>query len=232
MPPDADHDETVRDLVENLVAARDAATAFGGRSPLGVRAVEPAAGRRAYVAAFDGPSFLCLTGGLAREADERRAREAASASLLWEYVEALVDPDALRDLVRAIGRLLALGGDPPEVAGALETVAARALELAAWREHPLRAVASLPDMDAGAAVQERLAGAYARFMRASEPLVAVQETLSAELVEALRGVEEAAARAGAADRLTDRLAAALPECEDGADQMIAAQVGPARGGVG
>jgi hypothetical protein len=220
----------IRDLVERLGAARDAAAALSGRPPLGVRAVEPATGRRAYIAAFEGPAFLCLTEELIPERDARRARETASASLLWEHLEALVDPDGLRNLAQAIGRLLALGGGPPEVARALETVAARSLELAAWREHPLRAVASVPDMDEGAAVQERLVGAYARFMRASEPLVSVQETLSSELVEALRGVEEAAARAGAADRLADRLAGAMPECEDGAEQMLASPAAPSRGG--
>lgn len=227
MPP-ADHDAAVRDLVERLGAARDAAAAVAGEAPLGVRAVEAAAGRRSYVAAFPGPAFLCLDERLAPEPDARRARETASATLLWEHVEAIVDPDALRDLASAIGRLLALGGDPPEVTGPLETVAARALELAAWREDPLRAVASLPDIDEGAAVQERLCGAYARFMRASDPLVAVQDTLPDALIGTLRDVEEAAARAGAADRLADRLAAVMPECEDGAEQMLAAAVRGAR----
>lgn len=219
-----DHDAAVRDLVERLGAARDAAGALAGAPPLGVRAVEPAAGRRAYVAAFPGPAFLCLDERLAPEADARRAHETASATLLWEYVEAMVDPDALRDLAGAIGRLLALGGDPPEVTGPLESVAARALELAAWRDDPLRAVASVPDIDEGAAVQDRLCGAYARFVRASDPLVAVQDTLPEALIAALRDVEEAAARAGAAERLADRLAAAMPECEDGAGQMLAASV--------
>ena len=222
----------IRDLVERLGAARDAAAALSGRPPLGVRAVEAVSGRRAYIAAFEGPAFLCLTDELTPESDARRARETASASLLWEHVEVLVDPEALRDLAGAIGRLLALGGDPPEVARTLETVAARALELAAWREYPMRAVASVPDMDEGAAVQERLAGAYARFMRSSEPLVRVQETLPTDLIEALRGVEEAAVRAGASDRLADRLAGAMSECEDGAEQMLASPAAPPRGGRG
>lgn len=224
----ADHDAAVQELVTRLGAARDAAAALAGEAPLGVREVEPVAGRRAYLAAFPGPAFLCLDATLRPEADARRAREAASASLLWEHVEAMVDPAALRDLASAIGRLLALGGDPPEVTGPLETVAARALELAAWREEPLRAVASLPDIDRGAAVQDRLHGAYARFMRASDPLVEVQDTLPEALIAALRDVEEAAGRAGAGDRLADRLAAALPECDEGADQILAASVRGAR----
>jgi hypothetical protein len=226
--PHTDHGAAVRDLVERLGAARDAAAAAAGETPLGVRAVEAVAGRRAYVAAFPGPAFLCLDERLAPEADPRRAHQTASASLLWEHVEAIVDAGALRDLAAAIGRLLALGGDPADVTGPLETVATRALELAAWREDPLRAVASVPDIDAGAALQDRLCGAYARFMRASDPLVAVQDTLPDALIAALRDVEEAAARAGAADRLSDRLAAAMPECEEGAGQMVAASVRAAR----
>jgi len=224
----SDHAAAVEALVARLGAARDAAAAIAGEPPLGVREVEPAAGRRTYLAAFPGPAFLCLDERLRPVEDARRAREAASAGLLWEFVEAMVVPDALRDLASAIGRLLALGGDPPEVTGPLETVATRALELAAWREDPLRAVASLPDIDQGAAIQDRLHGAYSRFMRASDPLVEVQDTLPEALVAALRDVEEAAGRAGAGDRLADRLAAAMPECDEGADQIVAAAVRGAR----
>jgi len=208
-------------LVADLESARDAASGLAGRDPLGVRAVEPAAGRRSYLVAFDGPAFLCLTRDLSAEVDERRAREAASASLLWETVETLVDAAALRELARAIGRLLALGGDPVEVSETLEVVAARALEIAAWRDEPLRALASLPALDEGVALHERLVGAFARFVRASEPLVGVQDTLAPELIAALREVEECAGRAGAAERLAERLAGAMPGCEDGADQMLA-----------
>jgi hypothetical protein len=221
--PTAD-EEIVGALVRRLESARDAAAGLAGRPPLGVRAVEPAAGRLSYLVAFDGPAFLCLTDRLSAEVDERRAREAASASLLWETVEVLVDSAALHELARAVGRFLALGGEPAEVASTLEIVAARALELAAWRDDPLRAMASLPALDEGVALQERLAGAFSRFVRASEPLVAVQETLTPEVVAALREVEEGAGRAGAAERLAERLAGAMPECEDGADQMIAAHV--------
>ncbi len=164
-----------------------------------MRAVEPAHGRRSYLCAFEGPAFVCLDDRLAAERDARRVREAASASLLWEQVEALVDADALRDLAAAVGRLLARGGDPPEVAASLEVVAARALDLARWRDDPARAVASVPDLDTVTALQERLVGAYRRFLRASEPLVEVQDRLDAGLVDALRDVEERA-RAGGGRR--------------------------------
>jgi hypothetical protein len=221
---DGDGEAALRDLVERLGAARDAATALAGRPAIGVRAVEPAHGRRSYLCAFEGPAFLCLDDRLAAVRDARRVREAASASLLWEQVESLVDAASLRDLAAAVGRLLARGGDPPEVAASLEVVAARALDLARWRDDPARAVASVPDLDTATALQERLVGAYRRFLRASEPLVEVQDRLDAGLVDALRDVEQSAGPAGAAERLADRLGAAMPETEHGADQVVRAHL--------
>lgn len=120
-----------------------------------------------------------------------------------------------------MGRALVAPPGGPEVAAALEAVAARALELAAWREEPRRVVASVPALDDAILLQERLMLAYGRFVHASEPLVAVQDTLPGEAVEALRAVEEAAGRAGAGERLADRLAAAMPECDEGAGQVVA-----------
>jgi hypothetical protein len=45
-------EDGLRALVEDLGAASDAAAALAGRPPLGVRAVETAHGRRAYLCAF------------------------------------------------------------------------------------------------------------------------------------------------------------------------------------
>lgn len=216
-------------LVDGLEGARLAGARVAGRPPLGVRAVESAAERRSYLLAFDGPAFLCLDARLAAEGDARRAHEAASAGLLWEHVEALVDASALRGLVAAIGRVLAQGDDPLPMTAALETVAARALELAAWRDEPMRALASLPSLDEAVALHERLVGAWARFVRASEPLVAAQDSLPADRVATLRAVEEAAAAAGASHRLADRLAGLMPDCEDGAAQMLTAHLTPLAG---
>lgn len=224
MSPGPSAGEPLDALLAGLQGARDAAAVLAGRPPLGVRAVETASGRRAYLCAFEGPSFLCLDAGRAAERDPRRVREAASASLLCEHAEALVDAGALRGLAAAIGRLLALGGDPPEVAGSLEAVAARALELAAWRDDPARALASVPQLDRATALQERLVGAYRRFLRASEPLVEVQDRLPPGLVEALGDVERGAGPAGAAERLADALARALPDAEEGAAQVVAAHL--------
>jgi hypothetical protein len=85
-------------------------------------------------------------------------------------------------------------------------------------------VASVPATDRATALQERLVGAYRGFLRASEPLVEVQDRLEPGLVEALRDVEQSAGSAGAAERLADRLAAAMPESEDGADQVVSAHL--------
>jgi hypothetical protein len=110
------------------------------------------------------------------------------------------------------------------VAATLETVAARALELARWRDDPARAVASVPELDRATVLQERLVGAYRRFLRASEPLVEVQDRLDAGLVEALGDVERSAGPAGAAERLAERLGAAMPESEEGAAQVVRAHL--------
>jgi len=213
--------ESAEDLAAQLSAAHAAASALAGREPLGLRAVEPASGRRWYLCAFEGPSFLCLAGGLQAEPSERRARQAAAASLLVERAEQLVDADALRDLARAVGRALAHGAEGDDLAEALGEVAQEALELAAWREAPERALASLPELEAGGRRHERLRAAYGRFVTASDPLVAVQDTLPPALVEALRGLEEAAGAAGVGESLAQRLGAALPDCDEGAGQVVA-----------
>ena len=222
--PGVTDDAALQALVDDLGAAREAAGAIAGRPPLGLRAVELAEDRRAYLCAFEGPAFLCLRGDLRPEAGERAARQVAAAGLLWEQAEGLVDAERLRELAAAVGRALAIGVDGAGVEDALGAVAELALELAAWRDDPRRAVASLPDLDAAVARQERLLVGYGRFVAASEPLAAAQDRLEPDLVQALRSVEEAAARAGAVDRLAVRLADAMPGCDEGAGEIIAAHL--------
>src|SRR5690606_3065879 len=124
--PPAD-DPTARLLAE-LQAAYSAAGAIAGAEPLGVRAIEEGPGRRAYLCAFEGPRFLCLTADLRPERSLARARDAAAAGLLWEHLEQAIDPQALGALVEAIGRLLAITTEPRAVTESLQRVAARALE--------------------------------------------------------------------------------------------------------
>jgi hypothetical protein len=227
---DTAHDNSASErLLRDLGAAHAAAAALAGHEPLGVRAVQWAPATRAYLCAFNGPAFLCLASDLSAERSLRRAREIAGTGLLWEHLEALVDAPALRDLAAATGRALALGDAPREVMSSLETLAARAIELADWRDRPERALASLVDIDAATATQERLHAAYGLFVRASDPLVEIQERLDPGLVGALRSVEEAAAAARAAERLTELLARSLAESADGADQVVAAHLTPLSG---
>lgn len=216
-------DAAAERLLTDLEAARGRAEVVAGRAPLGLRAVEPALGRRGYLCAFDGPAFLCLTAELEAETAERRAREVAVAGLLFELAEELVDAEALRDLARAGGRLLALGADG-DLADALGATAERALALAAWREAPERALASLPALEAAGRLHDGVRESYSRFITASDPLVALQDRLPAERVEALRAMEEAAGRAGLGEQLTPRLGGAVPSCDAGADEILAAHL--------
>lgn len=219
-------DASAARLLRDLAAAHAAAAGFAGHEPLGVRAVEWAPAARAYLCAFDGPAFLCLTADLCPETSPRRAREIAGTGLLWEHLEIAVDAVALRQLAAAAGRTLALGDEPREVMAGLATLAARAIELAEWRDRPERALASLVDMDAATAIQERIHAAYGLFVRASDPLVEIQDRLDPGLVAALRAVEQAAAAARATERLTETLARGLAESAEGADQVIAAHLTP------
>jgi hypothetical protein len=221
--------DVAEQLVADLTAAQAAGGDIAGRPALGVRAVEPAPGRRWYLRAFEGPEFLCLRADLRPEREERPARRIAAASLLYEHAETLVDPDALRDLARAASRLLASGTEQGPLVDAVAVLAQEALDLAAWREAPERALASLTELERGAARHERLRTAYAAFVTASEPLVAVQGELPAQRVADLRALEEAAGRAGVAEPLSATLGAAVPACDEGAAEILAAHLTPLAG---
>jgi hypothetical protein len=222
--PSAVVDEVAAErLLADLEGARHAAETIAGRAPVGLRAVEPAAGRRSYLCAFDGPGFLCLDAALAPETAVRRAREVAVAGLLCEVAEEIVDAEALRGLAAAAGRLLAVEAEG-DVAEALGGTAEAALALAAWREAPERALASLPELDAAGRRHERLREAYTAFVTATAPLVEAQDALSDEHVAALRAMEEAAGRAGLAEGLVPQLGAAVPSCDHGADEILSAHL--------
>jgi hypothetical protein len=216
------------DLLRGLTAAHAAATAQAATAPLGLRGVEITSGDRAYLCAYDGPVFLCLDVGLAPETSARRVEQVASASLVWEQLEALVDGDRLRELAAAGARVLAITTDPTEMGESIEAVADHALELATWRDQPERALASLPQIDVSCARHERVFRAYERFVAATEGLVAEQDALSPELVGALRGFEEAAGRAGAAERLAPRLGPIIEACHAAAQEIAAAHLTPLR----
>ncbi len=215
-----------RALARELTEAAEAAEAAAGREPLGIRAIEPLDGRRWYLAAFAGPAFLCLDRALTAERDGRRVRAAASASLLVEAVEALLPPDELRYFSEAGARLIAQSAGSPHLDEALQATGQAILALLAWREDPQREVASVAAVDTAVALQERAFDAYGRYVAVSEPLVSRQDELAPDLVSALRVYEEAAGRAGVAEKLASRLADAMADCEEGAEQVAAAHLVP------
>ncbi|MFN8122661.1 MAG: hypothetical protein U0237_09550 [Thermoleophilia bacterium] len=225
--PDGDALEAaVADLVTRLGAAQAAAAGLAGVPPLGLRAVELAAAPAHYVCAFEGPAFLVLDPAMRPLASRHAVMRHAAAGLLWEQLEGLVDAGHLRALAAAGGRLLAVGLEPDAAADAVQEVVQAALRVASWREGPLRAVASMTQVDVLSTLQERLHAAYVRFVAATEPLVERQDQLGEELVMALRGFEEAAGLGGAGERLADRIGLMLPACDEGAAEMAAAHLTP------
>ena len=213
-------------LLSDLGRAHAAAAAFAGAEPLGIRAVEWAPGTRGYLCAYEGPAFLCLGADLRPARAAEAVRDIAGAGLLWEHLEGLVDADALEELARTIAICLLRDDLPEPVGDALDAVARRAGALAEWRRRPERALASLVDLDAGTALQERVHAAWALFVRASDPLVDRQDSLHPDLVAALRAVEQAAGAARAPQRLADLIGRAIEDAAEGADQVLRAHLVP------
>jgi hypothetical protein len=220
----------VERLVADLGAARAAAARLAGAEPLGLRAVEPPGEGRWYLCAFEGPSFLCLTASLEAEPDEHTARRVAAAALLVEHVEGIIDPSELRLLATLGARVVALTDDEG-VVESLGALADAAIRLADWREAPERALASIAGLDEAAALHEAARTAYAAFVRATDPLVAVQDRLPAELVQALTELEEAAGRAGIGTSLADRICEDMADVDEAALQLIASHRTPLRDGL-
>lgn len=218
-------ERAIGDLVGRLQGAHDEAARHAGRAPLGVRAVEVVPGSLRFLCAFEGPGFLCLVDGTPARA-ARTVRETATAGLTWEHVESLVDADRLSELAVAAGRVLALTSEPPRMVGAVEELVEALRPLSAWRLNPLRACASVPQLDIAAALQDRAHRAFGMFVAASDHLVEAQDTLGPDLVAALRGFEEAAGRAGVGERLADVIGGLVPACDRAADEVVATHLTP------
>ncbi|HWH14489.1 MAG TPA: hypothetical protein VNT51_07070 [Miltoncostaeaceae bacterium] len=218
----------LEELLAGLVAASAATEREAGVAAEGVRAVELAPGRMRYLCALPGPAFLCVDEGGRPLTEEREVHQAAVASLAFEHLEGMVDVSRLDELSAAAARVLAAVTEPPEVPAAVAAVAEAGRALAAWRASPLRAVASVPELDRASALQERAYRAYGAFVHTSDPLAARQQDLPAETVAALRGFEEAAARAGITERLAERLGQVVVSCDEGAAEIVAAHVTPLR----
>jgi hypothetical protein len=212
-------------IAEELAQAHAAAESVARRAPLGLRAVDPGQGRW-YLCAFDGPAFLCLTAALEPETSARRIRDVAAAGLLAERREQYVDPDRLRALAAAASRVVARGEEDTVTIEALVNLAHEALDLAGWADAPERAVAALVDLDEAARRHERVRSIYGRFVSATDSLVAVQDTLDADRMAALRAVEEAAGEAEIGESLAHRLGAAMEDCDAAAAEVVAAHLTP------
>jgi hypothetical protein len=216
---------TPEEIAEQLAAAYAVAEATIKRAPLGLRAVEPGRGRW-YLVAFDGPAFLCLTADLRPESVERAVQDVAAAGLLYERLEQYVAAEALRGVAAAAGKVVARSEEDAATLDALVRLGQEALDLAAWSDAPERVVASVPQLDAASLLHEQLRRTYARFVAATDPLVAVQDTLPPERMAALRGVEEAAGEAGLGENLAQRLGAAMEDCSVAAAEIAAAHITP------
>jgi hypothetical protein len=225
-PAGAALEAALEGLVARLEAARISALQQAGRAPLGLREVELAMGTRTYLCAFAGPAFLCLTDEGRPAVDAHIVHRTATVSLVWEQLEAEVDLSRLGEVSEAAARVLAVTSEPAVMSDAIGATAEHARAIAQWRASPLRAVASLTQVDVLFALQERATRTYAQFVRASEPLVAQQDRLTPELVAALAGFERTAIAAGLGTRLADRLGAVVSACDQAAAEIVAAHLTP------
>ena len=215
-------------LAADLTAAQAAAGEITGAVPIGVRAVAAAPARRDYLCAYPDAAFLCLDDALRPARSAGDVQEVAACVLLVEHGEGWVDATELSMFATLVARVARLTDDPNLVAtlGDLQHAAA---DLHDWREADERAVASLAGLEDGVVRHDRLRVSYERFIADSEPLVAVQDTLPGELLEALRELELAAGRAGALRPLSGLLAEAIGAIDAGAREIVAGHLTPLDG---
>lgn len=225
-PSGDDLERALEDLVRRLEEARQAAERAAGAPALGLREVELAPGVRHYLCAFEGPAFVCVSADGRPETDARVVHRVATVSLVWEQLEADVATSRLDELATAAARVLATADGPAPMTDAVAETAEHAMALRGWRESPLRAVASLVQVDVLFALQERGHRAYARFVRDSESLVSRQDELPAQLVGALGDFERAAIAAGLGGRLAERLGEVVGSCDQAAGEIVAAHLPP------
>jgi hypothetical protein len=223
-PTGADLDAALEALLSRLDQARAAATRVAGHPPLGLREVELAPGERTYLCAFEGPAFACVDDSGVAITAAHVVHRVATAGLMWEQLEAEVDASRLGEVAGAAGRVLALTDTPAAMCEAIGATVERVSAVAEWRTSPLRATASLVQVDVLFALHDRAAGAYARFVDASAPLVEEQDALDADLIAALGAFERTAIAAGLEARLAERLAGAIGACGQAADEIVAASV--------
>lgn len=205
-------------LAAELTAARAAAEAHVGVPPLGIRAVDTSPGRRRYLCAFPGAAFLCMDEAHRPATQREEVRRVASCALLVEHGEGAIDGPELTMFATLAGRVARVAGDA-DLGATLHGLATAAMALNAWREAPERAIASLASLEDAIAMHDRLRVGFERFVEQSDPLVATQDSLPGELVDALREFELAAGRVALSRPLASALAEAIGAIDAGAEEI-------------
>ncbi len=221
-PEGADLDLALDALVERLGHAHGTAARVAGRAPLGLREVDLGMGIRTFLCAFDGPEFVCLDEDGVPIRDRTLIQRSATMSLVWEQVEAEIDSTRLQELHEAAARLLAIADEPRDMVDAIGQVAEHAAAVRQWRECPLRAIASLTQLDVLFALHEQATAAYSFFVDASEPLVSAQEQMTPDVVTRLGAFEQAAIAAGLGARFSERIAAVIAACDQASNEIVGA----------
>jgi hypothetical protein len=218
-------DDALHQLIADLERAQAAAAAFAGEAPLGVRAVEAAPGRRAYLCAFTGPRFLCLDDAMGPARELESVRAVAACALLVEHAEGLIDGGEF-DLLAAACVSLSGAVEANDLGRVLNGLQGTARQLSEWCAAPERAVASLAAVDQASSLHDEARRWYERFLEGTEPLVEMQDRLSDELIAGLKEVDEAAARSGVTQPIASAIAQAMEALDAGAQEMVDVSVVP------
>ena len=216
--------DPLHDLAHDLEAI--AAPYAGTADPLtGIRAVETEPGVRRYLCVRADGGVLCLDPSGEPVPDPEERHRVAVAVLLIEWVEEAIDGEECRMVATLSQRL----GDSDLDAGMRRSVSdlgEAAAALADWRLDPMRPLARIADLDTVATLQSEAHVAHGAYLTATEPLVAVQDTLDGTLVALLRDLENACGRAGIAGSLAGALGQAMDEIDEGASELLGEE--PAR----
>ncbi len=212
-------DDDVAALVDELTRATRSAAELGAGNVAGARAIEARPGVRVYMCAFSDGRIGCVDGEGRAVTDVGRFRETLRAALLVEHAEETVDVAAFQVLEQAASKLRAHTDDPAIVRSA-DDLAAAATGIVEWRLDPIRTVARVGDLDQAVVLHGATHRAFLGFIAATDPLVAVQDTLPGPLRDALRDVEQASGAAGVSGALAPRLAGALAGIDVALDELM------------
>lgn len=211
-------------LVADLTDAHMRSTAVVGREPDGVRAVEAGPAGRSYLCAFGDGTVLCLDRAGEVVRDPELVRTALCAALLVEEMERAIDPAELGALAGLARKVAAL--TEAQVADALSELSDATERLARWRAAPERALATVVMLDEAVAHHDAARRAHLKFIAATDPLVPIQDTLSADVQAGLRDVEVACGACGIGSPLAAVLGQAVEQADAGARELLARSAVP------